>query len=107
MILSILTRKTRLEDRGQWESRLQSVLPKIREVLAAQDGFVSLQYLWGADEAGQTAQVTSWKGLEHCRRYIREGAAATIATIEDAALPTAAHPEGAWVRTTYEVAAGE
>src|SRR5207244_1258549 len=107
VILSILTRKTRLRDRGQWEARLESVLPKIREVLAAENGFVSLQYLWGADEAGQTAQITAWKSLEDCRRYVREGAAATIATIEDAAVPTAAHPEGAWVRMTYEVAAGE
>ena len=107
MILSILTRKTRLQDRAQWQSKLESVLPRIREVLGEQSGFVSLQYLWGADEAGQTAQITAWKSLEDCRRYVREGAAATIATIEDAVVPTAAHPEGAWVRTTYEVAAGK
>ena len=39
---------------------------------------------------------------EECRRYLREGAAATAATIADALLPTARYPNGAWLRETKE-----
>ena len=103
MVVSILMRRTRLKDRAQWEKQLGGVLPKIREVVESQPGFVSLQYLWSPDEAGDTAQLTTWRTLDDCRRYVRGGAAATVATLEDAALPTAAHPDGAWVRRTYEL----
>ncbi len=104
MIVSVLTRKTRVSDRGQWESKLGSVFPRIKELLESQPGFAGVQYLWGIDGDGEMAQITSWATLEDCRRYVRMGAAATVATIEDAALPTAPHPDGAWVRRTYEVA---
>lgn len=104
MILSILTRHTRITERAVWEASLGTVLPKIREILAAQPGFVSVQYLWGADESGRIAQFTTWAGEEDCRRYIRQGAAATIATIEDAAVPTAGYPNGNWVRANFTIA---
>jgi heme-degrading monooxygenase HmoA len=103
MIISVLTRKTRLNDRGEWQSRLKSVLPKINKVLDEEKGFVSVQYLWGTDEDGEMGQITTWETLEDCRRYVREGGAAMVATIEDAAMPTAPHPDGSWVRQTFEV----
>ncbi len=104
MIISILTRKTRLTDRARWEVALAAVLPQIREIVASEAGFVSLQYLWNADEPGEVAQTTTWRTLDDCRRYVRRGGAAKVAMIEDAAIPTAAHPDGAWVRRTYEAA---
>ncbi|MDO8614747.1 MAG: hypothetical protein Q7T33_03295 [Dehalococcoidia bacterium] len=104
MVISILVRKTRVKDRAGWESALQAVLPKVRQVVEAEPGFVSLQYLWSPDEEGAMAQITTWQSLDDCRRYVRGGAAATAATIEDAAIPTAPHPDGAWVRKNFEVA---
>ena len=101
MVLSILTRQTRITDRDVWEASLGTVLPKIRELLAAQPGFVSVQYLWGADDPGRIAQITTWQSESDCRKYIREGAAATVATIEDAAVPTAGYPNGNWVRQNF------
>lgn len=104
MVTSILMRQTRITERAVWEASLGAVLPKIRELLGSQTGFVSLQYLWGADEPGRIAQVTVWQSEADCRRYIREGAAATVATIEDAAVPTAAYPNGNWVRHNFSAA---
>lgn len=103
MIVSIVLRKTRIDDRGEWESRLAGVLPRIKEALETEDGFVSVQYAWGAQDDGEMMQTTTWKTHEDCRRYVREGTAATVATIEDASLPTAPHPDGAWVRKTFEI----
>jgi hypothetical protein len=104
MVLSILTRKSRLKDRAQWESQLAKALPAIKQVLEAEFGFVSVEYLWSADEDGAFAQITTWRSLDDCWRYVRQGSAATVATLEEAAVPTALHPNGAWVRTTYESA---
>jgi hypothetical protein len=105
MVVSILTRKTRLRDRVQWEAALGTVLPKITDLLASENGFVSVQYAWGAEDDGEFAQITTWSSLDDCRSYVRGGGAATVATIEDAAVPTAAHPDGAWVRKTFETVA--
>ena len=102
MVVSILTRKTRLRERAQWEAALQKVLPDITGQLAAQPGFASIQYAWSAENDGEFAQITAWETLDDCRSYVRGGGAATVATIEDAAVPTAAHPDGAWVRKTFE-----
>jgi heme-degrading monooxygenase HmoA len=106
MVTSIVTRHTRLTERAVWEAALGTVLPKIREVLAAAPGFVSVEYLWGTDKAGHVAQITTWQSEEDCRRYVREGAAAMVATIEDAAAPTAAYPNGSWVRQTFSAVEG-
>lgn len=103
MIVSILLRKTRIKDRAEWEKRLSGVLPRLKPILEAAPGFISVQYAWGADGEGEIMQTTAWQTLDDCRRYVREGAAADIATIEDAAVPTAPHPDGAWVRKTFEV----
>src|SRR3990172_9011982 len=102
MVISILLRQTRVRDRAQWQSRFAAVLPRVRDILESEPGFVSLQYLWSADEEGGMAQITAWQTPDDCRRYVRGGSAATVATIEDAALPTAPHPDGAWIRKTYE-----
>lgn len=108
MVVSILTRKTRITDRTQFEGQVSGLMPRLNEIFAGQPGFVSVQYLWGSGDDGEFAQITTWATADDCRRYVREGVAATVATIEDAAIPTAAHPDGAWVRRSYEVvAAGE
>jgi len=108
MVVSILTRKTRITDRAQFEGQVFALTPRLNEIFGGQQGFVAVQYLWGNGDDGEFAQVTTWATPDDCQRYVREGAAATVATIEDAAIPTAAHPDGAWVRRTYEVVgAGE
>lgn len=101
MVISILTRRTRITDRNVWEGALSTVRPKIDEVLKGEPGFVSVQYLWGADEPGSIAQITTWASEDDCRSYIRRGGAATVATIEDAAVPTAGYPNGNWVRQNF------
>src|SRR5919108_2700344 len=98
MVISILRRKSRVTDRSRWDEQLAAVLPKITAILENSSGFVSLQYAWDLHEEGAFAQITSWKTEDDCKRYVREGAAATVATIEEAALPTAPHPDGRWVR---------
>ncbi len=80
-------------------------MPGILETLKAESGFRDVQYLWGAEGDGLMAQITRWATMDDCRRYVREGGAATVALQEDRALPTAPHPDGAWVRRTFEVAA--
>jgi hypothetical protein len=102
MAKSILTRRTSVKDRAQWQSRLDGVMPKLREVLEAEPGFVSVEYTWGAEDDGEFAQITTWKTLEDCQRYVRDGGAATVGAYEDRAIPTDSHPDGAWVRKTYE-----
>jgi hypothetical protein len=103
MIVSILTRKARTKDRAQWEALIHGVLPGIQERLKSEPGFVRVEYLWSADEDGAFAQITWWQKVDDCHRYVRAGCAAGIATVEEAAVPTALHPDGAWVRRTYEV----
>jgi heme-degrading monooxygenase HmoA len=104
MVISILVRHTRITDRAVWEASLSTVLPRLREIMQSQPGFVSVQYLWGADDPGRIAQITTWETEDDCRKYIREGAAATVATLEDAAVPTAAYPKGNWVRDNFVIA---
>lgn len=106
MIVSILIRRTRIRDRAQWETALGTVLPRISELLAAQSGFAAVQYAWGVEDDGEFTQITTWQSLDDCRAYVRGGGAATVATIEDAAVPTAPHPDGAWLRRTFETIAG-
>ena len=103
MFISIVTRKTSVRDRAQWQSRLEGALPVITEVLKAEPGFAGLRYLWGAEDDGLMGQITRWETLDDCHRYVREGGAATVAMHEDRAIPTASHPDGSWVRQTFEV----
>lgn len=103
MIVSIVLRKTRINDRAEWEKRLSGLLPRVRAALEAAEGFIAVQYSWGADGDGEMMQTTSWETLADCWRYVREGVAADVATMEEAVLPTAPHPDGAWVRKTFEI----
>lgn len=103
MVVSVLRRKSRIADRERWEAQLAGVLPKITAVLEKSPGFVSVQYAWDVNDEGVFAQITTWQSDDDCRRYVREGAAATIGTLEEAAIPTALHPYGKWLRQTYEV----
>ena len=103
MFISIVTRKTSVRDKAQWQSRLEGALPVITEVLKAEPGFAGLRYLWGAEDDGLMGQITRWETLADCHRYVREGGAATVAMHEDRAIPTASHPDGSWVRRTFEV----
>ncbi len=105
MVKSILTRKTSVKDRAEWQSRLDKVMPKVREVLDAEQGFESVEYVWGAENDGEFAQITTWKTIDDCQRYVREGGAATVGAYEDRAIPTASHPDGMWTRKTYDEAA--
>jgi heme-degrading monooxygenase HmoA len=105
MVKSILTRKTFVKDRAEWQSRLDGVLPKLRDVLDAEPGFQSVEYVWGAQDDGEFAQITEWDSLDNCNHYVRDGGAATVAALEDRAIPTASQPDGTWVRKTYEDAA--
>ena len=102
MILSILIRKTRLTDRAQWEAALAKAISRINGVLGGHSGFVSVQYLWSVDEPGRFAQITTWQTEDDCLRYVRKGGAATVATIEEAAVPTAPYPDGAWTRANFQ-----
>jgi hypothetical protein len=101
MIVSVLTRKSRISEHAVWAAALEIAMPRILEVLEAQLGFVSVECLWGVNEPGLTAQITRWQSEEDCRRYVRQGGAAMVATIEEAAIPTAPYPDGAWVRNTF------
>ncbi len=101
MIVSVLTRKTRIAEQPVWAAALEIAMPRILDVLQREAGFVSVEYLWGVDEPGLTAQVTRWRSEADCARYVRGGGAARVATIEEAAVPTAAYPDGAWVRNTF------
>jgi heme-degrading monooxygenase HmoA len=103
MVVSILRRKSRLPERARWEAQLAGVLPKITTILQKSPGFISVQYAWDVYDEGAFAQITIWQTEDDCKRYVREGAAAMIATLEEAAVPTALHPDGRWVRQTYEV----
>jgi len=102
MVKSILTRNTSVKDRAEWQSRLDGVLPKVRAVLEAESGFESVEYAWGAQDDGEFAQITVWDSLDNCNGYVRNGGAATVGALEDRAIPTASHPNGAWVRKTYD-----
>jgi quinol monooxygenase YgiN len=101
MVVSTLTRRTRIKDHGTWSAALAAVNARINEVLGSEQGFLSIDYHWSIDVPGQFVQVTRWETEDACRSYIRGGGAATVATIEEAAVPTAPYPDGAWVRANY------
>ena len=104
MVVSILSRKTSLRSEEEWRQRLERARPRLLAHLQKQPGFVSVEFLWS--DGGKMGEMTTWRSLEDCHRYIREGAAALAATIADAALPTAPYPDGTWLRQNYEVVEG-
>lgn len=102
MIVSVLRRKTAITDAEEWDRRAARLLERLRPLLGRQPGFLGIELERG--EGGALTEVTRWRSLADCQRYVREGAAASVATIADALLPTAPYPNGTWLRETYEEA---
>ena len=100
MIVSRLTRKTAIADAGEWDKRAARLLERVRPFLERQPGFAGIELRRAP--AGELVEETHWQSMDDCRRYVREGAAATVATMADALLPTAPYPNGAWLRETRE-----
>ena len=100
MIVSVLSRKTAIADPEEWDRRAARLLGRLRPFLERQPGFAGIEIERG--DSGSLTESTRWRSPEECRRYLREGAAATAATIADALLPTARYPNGAWLRETRE-----
>ena len=100
MIVSTLTRQTAIADVEEWDRRAERMLERLRPFLERQPGFAGVDVSRG--EGGGLTEETRWQSMADCRRYVREGAAATAATISDALLPTARYPNGAWLRETRE-----
>jgi hypothetical protein len=103
MIRSTLTRKTTVTDAADFEKRSGALEGRVLPLLQKQAGFVSYEMRRDGD-AGGMVQVTSWQSDADCRAYLRNGGAAMVATILDAFFPTAAYPDGNWVRENIEVA---
>ena len=100
MVVSVLQRKTAIADAEEWDKRAERLLERLRPHLERQPGFVDVELVRG--EGGALTESTRWQSMDDCRHYVRDGAAATAATIADAILPTAGYPNGAWVRETRE-----
>jgi len=100
MVISVLTRQTAIRDADEFQKRVSRFAERARPVLALQAGFGGLTIEGMGD--GGLRETTSWTSMDDCRRYVREGGAAMVATIADAVLPTAPYPNGAWVRETRE-----
>ncbi|OGO50877.1 MAG: hypothetical protein A2148_07955 [Chloroflexi bacterium RBG_16_68_14] len=101
MIVSVLSRKTAITDPDEWDRRAGRLLERLRPLLERQPGFLGIELSHG--EGDSMTEVTRWRSLADCQHYVRDGAAATAATISDALLPTAPYPNGAWTRETREV----
>jgi hypothetical protein len=99
MIVSKLTRKTAIADASEWDKRAARLLERVRPFLERQPGFAGIDV---RREGAALVEETRWRSMDDCRRYVREGGAATVATIADAILPTAPYPNGAWLRETVE-----
>jgi len=100
MVVSTLRRKTAVRDAEELEKRSARLLERLRPFLERQPGFAGIEL---RREGGGLLEETRWQSMADCRRYLREGAAAMVATISDALLPTAPYPNGAWLRESQEV----
>lgn len=99
MVVSKLIRKTAIKDAEEFDKRAERYLSRVRPYLERQPGFEGVELV--REDRG-LVETTRWATMDDCRRYVREGAAAMVATMADAALPTAPYPNGAWVRETEE-----
>jgi hypothetical protein len=95
-ITSRLERQTQVTDPAEWEKRRSRLEQTIKPLLERQPGFQGLELQWSG---GTLTETTQWASDEDCRRYIREGGAATVATYADQVVPTAAYPNGTWRRS--------
>lgn len=99
MVISTLTRRTAIADAEEWNKRAERYLQRVRPFLEQQPGFDGIE-LVRAD--GGLVETTRWRSMDDCRHYVRDGAAAMVATMADAALPTAPYPNGMWRRENVE-----
>ncbi len=97
-----MTRRTAITDKNQWRQRLQAGLPRIKAVFDKHGGFDGVEYFWGAANDGSMAEVTRWRSRADFEAALKDGALATAATYLDAFVPTAAYPNGNWVRQDFE-----
>lgn len=100
MIVSVLKRKTAIADAEEWDKRAARLLERVRPLLERQGGFAGIELRRG--DRGELTEETRWQSMDDCRRYVREGGAASVATIADALLPTAPYPNGRWLREQRE-----
>jgi hypothetical protein len=101
VVVSVLTRKTAIAEPEEWDRRAARLVERVQPFLERQPGFVSIEIR--RSEGGELTEETRWQTLADCQHYVREGGAATVATMSDALLPTAPYPNGAWLRENREV----
>ena len=101
MVESKLKRICTVTDAAEFEKRSAALLARLVPYLQRQPGFVSHE-LRRDGEAGGMVETTAWRGMDDCRAYLRNGAAAMAATWLDAFFPTAPFPDGNWLRETVE-----
>ncbi len=102
LFISVMTRRTAVADKAQWQERLKRALPRVTAAMGRYAGFSGVEYLWAASNDGAMAEVTRWSSRANYEAYLKGGGAATAATTLDAFLPTAAYPNGNWLRQSYE-----
>ena len=100
MLVSVLRRKTAIQDPEEWGKRAARLLERLRPFRERPPGFAGIELRAG--DGGALVEETRWQSPDDCRRYVREGAAAMAATMSDALLPTAPYPNGVWLRDTRD-----
>jgi hypothetical protein len=98
-VISRLDRKTTITSHDEWAKRVERLKPVILPILEKQPGFQGIDFEWTDDGIVET---TRWDSEENCRNYVRNGAAATVATYSDGFLPSAPYPNGTWVRSNSD-----
>ena len=101
MVNSTLRRITVVADADEFAKRQAALETRVVPLLQKQPGFVSREMRRDGDRGGMV-EVTTWQTPDDCRAYLRNGAAAMVATMLDAFFPTAPFPDGNWVRETAE-----
>ena len=94
-VTSRLERTTQVTTLEEWEKRRPRLESTIKPLLEKQPGFQQVDLEWNE---GRLVETTTWESQEDCRKYIREGGAATVATYADQVVPTAGYPNGTWIR---------
>ncbi|HEX5939602.1 MAG TPA: hypothetical protein VFZ12_04515 [Dehalococcoidia bacterium] len=95
-VTSRLERNTQVTTPEEWDKRRPRLEDVVKPLLEKQPGFDGLDLEWSN---GRLVETTRWSSEQACRDYIRNGGAATVATFADQVVPTAAYPNGTWVRT--------
>jgi heme-degrading monooxygenase HmoA len=103
MVESTLKRICTVTDAAEFEKRSLALAGRLIPYLRRQPGFVSHELRRDGDGGGMV-ETTSWRSMDDCRAYLRNGAAAMAATWLDAFFPTAPFPSGNWLRETVEQA---